>query len=444
MILSQKQTQQQALSPAMQQSLHILQLPLSALQEHLNDISMENPMVELSITEKQLPQFQKDLSGRRFERAASQHTRDDAPLEPHDEDAVQETFVSHLKKQLPQIARHLPERYLPMCEFIIESLDRRGYLDEPIDLLAATMGVSVEDATQALYAVQTLSPTGTGARTLEECLILQLAEGKDFNRYTLAIVRKHLLLLANRDYSALGKALKLSVAEAQSYGQVIRALNPIPSNGFRAHQDDNHPVIPDALVDIREDDMVIHYNHGALPRISVNRDYQAILDSTDDPCVQEYLQEKLLQLNKLRQDLEKRERTLVRLIQFVLSIQKDFALGLTEAPAPLSIQEIAEHLSLHPSTVSRAVKDKYITVGGYTMPLKNLLSAQIGKGIPMSKAMLKLWMNRLIDAEDKGHPLSDESLSAALAAMDIHISRRTVAAYREEFEIPPASRRKIR
>ena len=442
MILSQKQTQQQVLSPAMQQSLHILQMPLSALQEHLNDISIENPIAELTLTDKQLPQLQKDLSGRRFERAASQHTRDDAPLELHDEDEVQETFVSHLKNQLPQISRHLPERYLPICEFIIESLDRRGYLDEPIDLLAASMGVSVEDATQALYAVQTLSPIGTGARTLEECLMLQLAEGKDFNRYTLAIVQEHLLLLAKRDYAALGRALKLSQTEARAYGEVIRSLNPIPSNGFRTHQDDNHPIIPDALVALHQDGMVVHYNHQALPKVSISRDYQSILDSTDDPGVREYLLEKRQQVEKLRQDLDKRESTLVRLIQYVLNVQKEFALGQTEAPAPLSIQEIAEHLSLHPSTVSRAVKDKYITVGGYTMPLKNLLSAQIGKGIPMSKAMLKTCMLRLIDAEDKHHPLSDESLAAALAAMDIRISRRTVASYREEFGIPTASMRK--
>ena len=444
MILSQKQTQQQVLSAAMKQSLHILQLPLTSLQEHLNDIALENPMLDLSPAAPDVPDWREDLSGRKFERAASQHTRDDAPLEPQDENEVQETFVSHLQRQLPQIARHMPERYLPMCAFIIESLDRRGYLDEPIDLLAASMGVSVEDATQALYAVQTLSPIGTGARTLEECLLLQLADGKDFNRYTLAIVREHLLLLAKNDFPALARALKLSQDEARAYGKVIRSLNPIPSNGFRAHQDDNHPVIPDAVVELVEDEVVVHYNHAAVPRPAVNREYQSMLDSSDDPGVQEYLKQHLQQINKLQQDLDKRESTLVRLIRYILTIQRSYVLGLTEAPAPLSIQEIAEALSLHPSTISRAVRDKYITVSGRTIPLKNLLSARIGKGIPMSRAMLRLCMERLIDAEDKAHPLSDESLAAALATMDIQISRRTVAAYREEFNIPPASRRRIR
>ena len=444
MILSQKQTQQQILSPALKQSLHILQLPLISLQEHLTDISLENPMLDLAPAASDTPDWREDLSGRRFERAVSQHTRDDAPLEPHDEHEMQETFVSHLQRQLPQIARHMPERYLPMCAFIIESLDRRGYLDEPIDLLAASMGVSVEDATQALYAVQTLSPAGTGARNLEECLILQLAEGKDFNRYTLAIVREHLLLLANNDFPALAKALKLSQEEARAYGKVIRSLNPIPSNGFRAHQDDNHHIIPDALVELNGDEFVVHYNHTAIPRPTVNPEYQSMLDSTEDPGVQEYLKQQLQQINKLRQDLDKRETTLLRLIRYILHIQRDYILGLSEAPAPLSIQEIAEELSLHSSTISRAVRDKYITISGRTIPLKNLLSARIGKGIPMSRAMLRLCIERLVAAEDKAHPLSDESLAAALSTMDIQVSRRTVAAYREEFNIPPASRRRIR
>ena len=102
MILSQKQTQQQVLSAALKQSLHILQLPLTSLQEHLNDISLDNPMLELTPPTSEVPGWKEDLSGRKFERAASQHTRDDAPLEIQDENAVQETFVSHLRRQLPQ------------------------------------------------------------------------------------------------------------------------------------------------------------------------------------------------------------------------------------------------------------------------------------------------------------------------------------------------------
>lgn len=449
MILSQSQTQQQTLSLSQQQSLKLLQLPLSALQEHLIEASIENPMVDLgqlsSSTEAE-PVIRQDLSGSRFERALVRRQlaeEDHIAPEQSADPALEETFTSHLKAQLPQISKHLPDRYLPMCEFIIESLDRRGYLDEPIDLLAATMGVSVEDAMQALYAVQTLSPLGTGARSLEECLMLQLADGPHFNRYTLALVREDMLmLLAKNDFSAIAKSLQFSLKDAQHYCQVIRSLNPIPSNGFRSVQDDNHAVIPEALIERREGELVVHYNRRALPTIAVNPEYKAIMDTTGDQETKEYLKQNYQQVKKLQQDLEKRESTLVRLIQYILDVQKDYVLDRQPAPSPLSVQEIAQALDLHPSTISRAVKDKYITLNGHTFPLKNLLGAQIGKGIPVSREMLKICMQRILAAEDKDHPLSDASLSSALETMNIHLSRRTVALYREEFGIPAASRRK--
>lgn len=451
MILSQSQSQQQVLSASQQQSLKMLQLPLGALREHLVELSIENPMVDLNeLGERpstESSHWDRDLSGAKFDRirVRKQLAEEESLLDQTADPALEETFTSHLKSQLPQLSKRFPERYLPMCEFIIESLDRRGYLDEPIDLLAASMGVSVEDAMQALYAVQTLSPTGAGARSLEECLLLQLAEGPHFNRYTLALVREEmLLLLARQDWATIAKQLKLPVKEIPHYCQIIRSLNPIPSNGFRSAQEDNYPVIPEALVELREEEIQIQYNRRALPRLTIHPEYQALMDSTDHQQTRDYLKGHYDQARKFQQDLEKRESTLTRLIEYVLTIQKDYLLDRQPAPAPLSVQDIAQALDLHPSTISRAVKDKYITVSGRTMALRHLLGAQVGKGIPVSRAMLKVCMQRILDSEDKSHPLSDENLSAALAAMDIHISRRTVALYREEFGIPTAARRRQR
>ena len=449
MILSQTQSQQQILSASQQQSLKLLQLPLGALQEHLVELSMDNPMIdlnELGAPPGENPlSWNRDLSGAKFERnrVRKQLAEEDTLLEQLEDPALEETFTAHLKAQLPQLTRRFPERYLPMCQFIIESLDRRGYLDEPIDLLAASMGVSVEDAMQALYAVQTLSPAGTGARSLEECLLLQLAEGPHFNRYTLALVREEmLLLLARQDWATIAKQLKLPVKEVPHYCQIIRSLNPIPSNGFRSAQDDNHPILPEALVELQDGEFLIQYNRRALPRIAIHPEYQTLMGTTDHPDTRSYLAERYDQARKILQDLEKRESTLTRLIEHILTVQKDYLLGHQPAPAPLSVQDVANALNLHPSTISRAVKDKYITVLGHTIPLRLLFGAQIGKGIPVTRAMLKVCMQRVLDSEDKARPLSDENLRIALSAMDIHISRRTVALYREEFGIPAAARRK--
>lgn len=442
MNLTQTQSQHQILSASMQQALTILQLPLSELQEYLVKISIENPMVDLN-------QFSDSgCSHENLFAFSRKSTQDDDSSEdgPHIENTpdipYQETFVHHLKQQLPQIEKYLPHRYLPICEFMIESLDSRGYLDEPIDLLASALGVSIDDALQALYAVQSLSPTGTGARSLEECLMLQLAEGPNFNRCTLAIVRNYLEQLAQRDFSLIAKALHISKQEVEEYFQVIRALNPIPSNGFRAQQNDNPYIIPEAYVDIQGGTVSVEYNHQAAPALHMNAEYQVLLQTTNDPDTKEYLLQKQAQVKKLQQDLKKRESTMIQLIQRILHVQRPYLLNEVPAPLPLSVQDLAENLGLHPSTISRGIKDKYISVSGRTIPLKNLLCTQIGKGIPVSQAMLKVYMTKLLNSEDKLHPLSDESLREALCTMNIFLSRRAVAQYRERFGFPTAAKRR--
>ena len=439
MKLSQSQKQILAMTQSLQQSLSVLQMSASELQEHISRLAVENPLTDPDWRPAGPAAYDRPPapSG-----AAVPSSEDDDPVSNLADPAQQETFVSHLEAQLPQVARYLPERFLPICRFIIESLDRRGYLDEPIDLLAASMGVSVEDATQALYAVQSLSPAGVGSRTLEECLLLQLTEGPHFNQYTLAIVRHHLGALARRDFEGIAQALDIPVSRVREYFTLIRSLNPIPSNGFRSVQDNNRYIVPEAYVEPEGEELTLRENSSAFELPSVNEEYFSALFSSGDEATREYLRAQSHQLTKLRADISKRNTTLARIIRLMLEVQQDYLLNRSPAPAPLSVQEIADRLELHPSTVSRAVQDKYISMSGHVFPLKSLLCARIGEGIPVTAPMLKLYMDRLIAAEDGSHPLSDESISSALAGMGVAISRRTVADYRKEFGIPPASGRK--
>lgn len=444
MDLTQIQTQRQIMSASMQQALTILQLPLNELQEYLAKIAIENPMVDLNLF-SDIGFAHEDLFA--FSRKPTRNddvSKDLSPIENVADIPEQETFVHHLKQQLPQIEKYLPSRYLPICAFIIDSLDSRGYLDEPIDLLASALDISIEDALQALYAVQSLSPTGAGARSLEECLLLQLAEGPNFNRCTLAIVQNYLEQLAQRDFSFIAKALRISKREVEEYFQVIRGLNPIPSNGFLAQQNDNPYIIPEAYVEIQGRSFSVEYNRRAAPMLQINDEYQALLQTTTDPATKEYLSPKRAQAKKLQQDLKKRESTMVQLIQRMLLVQKPYLLNEVPAPLPLSVQDLAEALELHPSTISRGIKDKYISISGRTIPLKNLLCTQIGKGIPVSQDMLRVYMTKLLNSEDKLHPLSDESLREALCTMNIFLSRRAVAQYRERFGFPTAAMRRRR
>ena len=440
MKLSQTQKQSLILTTSLQQSLSVLQMSAAELQSHINEMVVENPLIDLDRPAPSCSDYRPAPAARPVQTVPSDP--DDDPVSNLADPAQQETFVSHLKRQLPQVARYLPERFLPICEFIVESLDRRGYLDEPIDLLAASMGVSIEDATQALYAVQALSPTGVGARTLEECLILQLAEGPHFNQYTLAIVQKHLDALAKRKFEEIARELDISVAQVKEYFTLIRSLNPIPSNGFVSTQDENHYIVPEAYVDIEGTEFSVRTNEEAFSVPVVNEEYMEVLSKSGDEKTKDYVKDKYRQVKQLKTDLDKRSSTLNRVIEAMVTAQKDYLTNQSPAPAPLSVQQVADSLKLHPSTVSRAVQDKYISVSGHVIPLKSLLCAQIGNGIPVSSAMLKLYMDKLIAAEDHDHPLSDEILSAALHGMGITISRRTVADYRKEFGIPTASQRK--
>ena len=210
MLQSQIHCQQQILSAEMRQSLKILQLPMAGLQAELIQFAEENPMVDLDQFYKDwqngdsnsLMTFCEDFSGSIFETVipSRQAANENDSAQTADGGSIQhqETFSEYVKEQLPQILKYLPFRYAAWCEYIIDSLDHRGYLDEPLDLLASFMGSSVEEATQALYAVQSLAPTGVGARSLEECLTLQLAHSPYFNKYTLNIIQDYLPLLAKK------------------------------------------------------------------------------------------------------------------------------------------------------------------------------------------------------------------------------------------------------
>lgn len=440
MELSQTQKQSLVLTQALKQSLSVLQMSVTELQSYINDIMVENPLVDLdsAMSVQDVP-LQIRVSKKRADMDSSS---DDEFVSQLSDPAQQETFVSHLKQQLPQVSRFLPECFIPICSHIIESLDRRGYLDEPIDLLAASLDISVEDATQALYAVQSLSPTGVGARTLEECLILQLTESSFFNPDSLAIIQNHLEALAKRKFDAISDALGIPVRQVKEYFDLIRSLNPIPSNGFVSAQDENHYVIPEAYVEFQDSQISLTANQTAITIPTINEEYVSILSQSADAAAKTYLNEKSQQVKQLRLDIEKRASTLTRIISMMVQVQKDFLMGTSPALAPLSVQQIADHLELSPSTVSRAIQDKYISVSGHITALKSLLCAQIGNGIPVSSDMLKLYLNKLIAAEDPHHPLSDENLRATLASMGINISRRSVADYRNEFGIATASQRK--
>lgn len=443
MILSQSQVQQQkqTLSQRQQQSLKILQLPLAALRNYLAELLLENPLAELdggtmgtvSVEETLETASRRETSGEQPERASI--------LDFSGERDGQETLQEHLLAQLRQ-DRRLPPEYLSRCCFLVESLNGRGYLDEPVPLLAEAMGVSEEDAMQALYAVQSLTPTGVGARDLEECLTLQLVQTRHFNEYTLKIICCHLPLLARKNYRAIAEALGIRENEARRWCEVVQSLDPIPGRGFAENALERY-VLPEAEIVLEHSTLVIRCNQRTMLQVRRSSAYDHLRGS-GDPAVRNYLHRNEEQLADVRASLELRETTLLQVLGCAAELQRAYITGDEPSPAPVTVQAAAERLGLHPSTVSRAIQEKYVTCPIGTIPIRSLFSPVVSGARAASRRAAMDQLRRLVSAEDREQPLSDEALRLGLEALGISLSRRSVAAYREELGIPPAYvRRKI-
>lgn len=443
-----EQAQKLSLTPTMRQALECLQLPAMDLLQYVQEAALENPMLEVELpaltsvsldaptSETTVTQYDSwdDCFARRRTDSADADPLAAAPAEAA-------SLRDHLLSQIGQTAL-IDASLQPLCRFLVDCLDSRGYLDCPLDALAQETGQPLFLMEQALFAVQMLDPPGVGARSLSECLMLQLSQGPHFNALTLGLVRDGLEQMAKKQYAELAKQFhtdKKTILEAMG---VIARLNPIPSQGFGSHDYDAF-VIPDALITGQSGNLTVELNTAALPRITIDSHYRALLETTDDPELGEYLRGKLQQANGLLRGVQARGQTLQRLLRYVTACQRDYFSG--GELHPMTIQSAAEALEISPSTVSRAVQDKYIQFGGRVLPLRGLFSTPAAYGEEeLSSVAVKQRLRALVQKEDPAHPLSDEELAAALAESGVTISRRTVAKYRGQMKIPPISQRRGR
>lgn len=234
-----------------------------------------------------------------------------------------ETFPEHLAAQLRQSQLLKPGSFLRLCLYLTDCLDERGYLTIPLEELAVEQGCSKAEAEQALFALQMLDPPGVGARDLTECLILQLAQGPDFNALTVRMARDGLEALAAKDYAKLSRKFHASEAEIRRAAAVLTALNPIPAAGFGTAAPPQYAV-PDAVVHVEGETVVMELNERALPRLTVNRNYAAALQESGDNSVRTYVREKLTEANALSGALQARRDTLTALLAALADLQGDY------------------------------------------------------------------------------------------------------------------------
>ena len=455
-----KMTQEQRLilTQNMQQSIKLLQMSLHDLREYIDNEYSENPVLEVNeeIISYDDAQANEEMNTedrydhkKIVEELYSDNYKDRSEKSYSGEDVSPLNFIEkkislkdYLQEQLVEV--NIDQYMLTICKYIVESLDDRGYLEISIEELAEELNISKEVVEKALKLVQSLEPYGIGARNIKECLLIQSLKLNILDNIIEKIILNHLENIAENKYELVGKDLNISPREAQRYGDLIKKLEPKPSRGFYTGEEVNY-IIPDAEIKNIDGEFFILMNESVLPRLMINKTYKDVLQNNQDSETNAYVKDKINQALFLIKSIEQRKNTLHKVLECVINKQKDFFKFGKQYIKPLTLKEVAEIIEVHDSTVSRAIKDKYVLTSYGTIKIKDLFANGLSSNNnddDMATIKIKNEIKRIIDEENKGKPLSDQIISSMLGDTNMNISRRTVAKYREELGIKASSMRK--
>ncbi len=477
--LLQRQVQKMIMSAKMQQSMHMLQLPILELNQLIAEEMATNPLLEESATsqdtddrsdETRLTDAASPAEGQSAEADSvnvesplildEQHvelnldwldndniwasdffdkSRISQAVEKHNFQQTLITTSSTLQDELTQQFRLInddPDNWV-IAEQIIGNIDENGYLATPIAEIAQSLNCRSERVEHVLKQVQCLEPAGVGARNLKECLLIQLKSQNQKNSYEEMIVENFLNELATKKYIKISKALKIPLPQVKNCAKKISQLDPKPGRNFSTEA---LRIIPDVILEKTSDNYEITINSKTQPKLSISKVYKKLLK--DKSCTKEtikFIKEKLQSAQNLISGLNQREQTLERVARCIIEYQKDFIKKGIFNIKPLILKQIAEKLDLHPSTISRTVSNKYIQTPYGTIPLKKFFSQAIAsEGGDLSNQKIKVTIDELIKTEAPNNPLSDQQIVKILVGKGIHISRRTVTKYRNALKVPPA------
>ncbi len=354
------------------------------------------------------------------------------------------TLADHLRGQLSVLV--LSDALRDAADLIIGNLDENGYLTVTLDELASEGEQPLPVLEEALKVVQSLDPAGVGARDVRECLLLQLESRNAAGGVAWLIVQDHLKLVESRQHKELARLLGRPMEHIQIADRVIRALDARP--GLRYSGPGARQVEPDVVIFKEGDDYIIELNDDDLPQLRLNRGYRRMLDRDREPSkeVRNYVKERYASAIQLMKNIEQRKQTILKVCQAIVGRQLAFLDHGLESLKPMMIKDVAEEIGVHPSTVSRAVANKYAHTPQGVFELRYFFSEAVqgpsGGATPL--LLLKRRVKKMISDEDPAHPLTDEQITARLQEEGIHVTRRTVAKYREDMKIPSTHHRRVR
>lgn len=432
-VQQQKQQQNLSITQELQQSLKILQLPIEALREEIYKAYEENPLLE--ICENESTDLQKEIDDYLYSRVDfARRNNPDVSFDPLQLKAKEKSLKEELYEQLA--IYRLNESMSAVMSFIIESLDHRGYMTEDLALIASLVGTDISEVEKGLELIQGLSPSGIGARNFQECISIQINQMTDVELAMKLdmnlMVCNYLEQIGQLNFRVISEKMGIEEERVRECIRVIKLLNPYPSSGYNTN-DEIRYVIPEAIVEVVNGNINVIMNDINLPRLIVNEQYKEMLKKTSDDETKTYIRNRINKSTYLINSIDFREKTIHDVILAIVMRQIPFFTGDSKELQPMLIKDIAEDLKLNESTVSRAIKDKYILNTNRTILMKSLFSTGINRvdtDETISSDGVKKKIKSMIENENSNNPLSDEQLSRLLRKNGIDISRRTVAKYR--------------
>ncbi|GGI69810.1 RNA polymerase sigma-54 factor [Shewanella hanedai] len=487
--LQLKMGQHLTMTPQLQQAIRLLQLSSLELQQEIQQALDSNPLLELDEEQVDVtaemtnpksndetdfsasPEASADKDNSTLETSealAQDSMPEDLPMDTtwdelytaspnsssgamRDDDLpyqgeTSEGLYEHLEWQ--KNLTPFSDNDLAIATAIIDAIDERGYLTQNTDDILEAMGdpeIELDEVEAVLKRIQHFDPIGVASRDLSECLFIQLAQYADTTPHidnARLLIKEHLDLIAGRDFRLLMRKTKLKEDELKQAIELIQTLNPRPGLLITPNRDEY--VIPDVTVTKKKGRWIVELNPDYLPKINVNQHYASMARSTKSQADSQFIRGHLQEAKWFIKSLESRSDTLLKVSNCIVKFQQGFFEYGEEAMKPMVLNDIAEEVEMHESTISRVTTQKYMHTPRGIFELKYFFSSHVGTddGGECSSTAIRAFIKKLVAAENQQKPLSDSKMALLLAEQGIKVARRTIAKYREALLIPPSNQRK--
>ena len=456
-----KTTQKLVMTATLQQAIKLLPLSRLELIQKVHQEILENPFLEEVATQETTDT---ELANAELPQETSQDSEEfEVDWEAYLQDFSSPDYVPTVSKEVPSLeatlksetslAEHLlwqlsltvhDELDKQIGTYLIGNIDDDGYLQCQLEEVAKVFGVEEEQISAVLEIIQSFDPPGVGALDLQESLLIQLHHLEMDDSLAWKIVRQYLAQLDERYFQKIAKSFGVTINEVIAAVGLIRTLDPKPGSRFNSPRVEY--IVPDVVVVKVDDDYQVILNEDGMPSLRINALYQNVLRQNDgmQSDTREYLEEKFRSAIWLMKSVEQRRQTLLRVTKSLCKFQREFLDKGLAYLKPLVLKDVADDIGMHESTVSRVTTNKYVYTPQGVFELKFFFHSGLESldGDAMSSVSVKDIIRKAVAAEDARKPLTDQQLMMILEAKGVKIARRTIAKYRTELHIAPASRRK--